>query len=579
LKKATFAFIVLVVALVFIASIPTSLKKVKASDGYAIVHVDQNLQMMRNGFVLMNDTVHLSGQTPDSFLLGFPYGFGSYVVDCFAYGANTSSNTFPVSLNEPLEGRSGYYGIRIDLGGVPQVFSVVVLFSNGLVIQDGQNASLYTLVFPQFPSLTENVSTFNGSISLPANATYIKGTIDNLTHSEDNLTYSEQNLAAFAYNGSDITFDMADYGMQVFDVNELDRVIGVGGSGAITGSDAYYVTNAQSFSISQIAVQLPAGATGVSANDQAGRTMSVPTEVAANTSRYTLNFTLPVDVSRSTSFIVHYSLPRGSYIKTQSGSSSFSVNMTLFEDLDYYVNHTSVTFVLPEGAKIQSINDLTSASTDINRNVFQETVVINKQGVMALNGYSIGIDYEYSYFWAAFRPTTWVMVMTIIGVLGVVILRRPRAAAEVAVPTGVRIVRSEDLRSFVDMYEERMKILNEIDVLESRAQKGRIPRQRYKVQRKTLETRLDSSTRNLEGLMGVIHSSGGHYSNLMDQLEVAEAQLREVEANVKAIESRHSHGELSLEAYRRLKGEYEKRKERAQTSIRGILLRLREEIR
>lgn len=560
-------------ALIFSASASANLKKVRAEGTYVIEHVDQNLQIMYNGYVLVNNTVQLSGQKPDSFLLGFPHAFGSYFVDCLAFDASNTSSTFPVSVNEPLAGKSGYYAIRVDFsGGAPQIFSIDVLFSNRLIIQDGQNASLYALVFPEFPSLTQNANTFNCSISLPKNATYVKGTVAN-------VTYSQQNLPAFAYNLSTLTFYVGNYEMQLFDTDQLNREIAVSEFGDISASDTYYITNRGSFSLSSLSVQLPQGASGVTADDQLGRTMSVPQEVGNDTNRYTLNLSMPIDPTYSTKFIVSYDLPSGTYVKKQSGSNNFAVDMTVFRDLDYYVNDTSVTFVLPEGARIQALSDHIEGSLDIDKGVFQETVVISKEGVMALNGYSFEIDYEYNYIWVAFRPTTWIMALSIAGVLAVVILRRPKAHVQLAVSKATTLVRSEDLRSFVDKYEERMKILTEMDVLEVKARKGRIPRQRYKVQRKTLETRLDSSSRTLEELMGKIHSAGGHYSNLMDQLEVAEAQLREVETNVEAIESRHHRGELSLEAYRKLENDYQKRKERAQTAINGILLRLREEIR
>jgi hypothetical protein len=76
-----------------------------------------------------------------------------------------------------------------------------------------------------------------------------------------------------------------------------------------------------------------------------------------------------------------------------------------------------------------------------------------------------------------------------------------------------------------------------------------------------------------------MHAAGGQYVQLMRQLEIAETEINEVEANIKSIEARHSRGELSLEAYRKLLTDYQHRKERADTTIKGILLRLREEIR
>ena len=572
MKKATIAFMILAVALIFSAFVPANLKKVKANGNYVIERIDQNLQIMYNGYVLMNGTVQLSGQTPNSFVLGFPYTFGSYIANCRAFERSNSSNIFPVRLNEPVEDRSGYYGIRVDFSGAaPQIFTINVLFSNKLIIQDSQNASLYTLIFPVFPSVTQNVNTFNGSITLPKNAEYVEGTIGK-------VPYAQENMTALAFNSSKLTFFVPNNEMQLFDVAQLGRDIAINELGTVIGSDTYYIMNKGIFSISSMKVWVPIGASNIAADDQLGRTMSVPTQVEINTSRYFMNLTRQLDSGYSTKFILYYSLPRDTYVKKQG--NNFAVNMTLFRDFDYYVNDTSVTFVLPEGAKIQTLSDTSNeVSLDLHRGVFQESVTFSKQSVIALESFSVEIDYEYSSIWAAFRPTTWVMVITIIGVLAVIVMRRPKATTPVSVSTAGMIVRPEQLRSFVDMYEERMSIFREMDSLEDKAHRGRIPRQRYKVQRKTLETRLESSSRNLEELKGRIRSFGGHYASLMRELEIAEAQLNEVEANVKTIEGRHSHGELSLEAYRKLHGDYQQRKQKAETTINGILLRLREEIR
>ena len=572
MKKATLAFMILVVALIFSAFVPANLKKVKANGDYVIERIDQNLQIMYNGYVLMNETVQLSGQTPNSFVLGFPYPFGSYIANCLAFEPSNSSNIFPVNLNEPVEDRSGYYGIRVDFSGAaPQIFTIEVLFSNKLIAQDSQNASLYTLIFPVFPSVTQNVNTFNGSITLPKNAEYVEGTIGK-------VPYTRENLTAFAFNSSTLTFLVQNNEMQLFDVAQLGRDIAINEFGTVVGSDTYYIMNKGTFSISSMKVWVPIGASNIAADDQLGRTMSVPTQAEINTSRYSLSLTRQLDSGYSAKFILYYSLPRDTYVKKQG--NNFAVNMTLFQDFDYYVNDTSVTFVLPEGAKIQTLSDISNeVSLNLHRDVFQESVTFSKQSVIALESFSVEIEYEYSSIWAAFRPTTWVMVITIIGVIAVLVMRRPKAPTPVSVSTTGMIIRPEQLRSFVDMYEERMKIFREMDSLEDKAHRGRIPRQRYKIQRKTLETRLESSSRNSEELKGRIRSIGSHYASLMRELEIAEAQLNEVEANVKTIEERHSHGELSLEAYRKLHGDYQQRKQKAETTINGILLRLREEIR
>lgn len=571
MRKATLALVILAAAMIFLVLIPMNLKKVQASGDYVITHVDQNVSIMYNGYVVLNETVQLSGQIPASFEIGFPFVFDAYFVSGQAFDTNNPSSTFPVTLNESLADRSGYSGIGIDFSGkTPQVFSLEVLFANDLVLQDSSNSSLYTIVFPQFPSLTQDVNSFNGSVTLPPDAYYISGSISQLTYWQDNLT-------AFAYNASQVSFYLPDLEMQLFDVDQLNRQVGISEFGGVTASDTYYITNKGTFSISSVDIWLPDGASNIGAVDQLGRAMSTPTQINANETRYSLNLTREVDPTFSATFVVNYGLPSNDYVQSQG--NSFDVNMSFFGNLDYYVNGTSVSFVLPEGANIQAVSDtLSGVSIDLHRDVFQNSVALTTQGISQLKSFSVDVSYEYSPLWAAFRPTTWAMVFALIGFAAVIVVRRPKTASAVVTTASGVIVRPEQLRSFVTIYEERMKILREMDSLEDKARKGRIPRQRYKVQRKTFETRLESSARNLEELKARIRSAGGHYGNLMRQLEIAEAQLNEVEANVKTIEARHSHGELSLEAYRKLEGDYSQRKEKAETSINGILLRLREEI-
>jgi chromosome segregation ATPase len=187
--------------------------------------------------------------------------------------------------------------------------------------------------------------------------------------------------------------------------------------------------------------------------------------------------------------------------------------------------------------------------------------------------------YNYNPLWLSLRSTLWMWALTIFGCAVVVIWRRPKVPAHIAAPALAVRLRPEFLKSFVDAYEEKRKAILELESLENRVQKGRIPRRRYKVQRKTLETRVGTLSRNLAELREKMHAAGGQYAELMRQLEIAETELNEVEANIKSIEARHSRGELSLEAYRKLLSDYQRRKERTNTSISGILLRLREEIR
>jgi chromosome segregation ATPase len=197
-----------------------------------------------------------------------------------------------------------------------------------------------------------------------------------------------------------------------------------------------------------------------------------------------------------------------------------------------------------------------------------------------LDNFTIGIEYEYNPLWLSFRPTIWVWTLAIVGCAVVVIARRqPKGPTRIAVPTAAVKVRPDYLKSFIDAYEEKMKINLETETLEERVQKGKVPRRRYKVRTKMLETRLNTLSRTLADFKEKMRASGGKYAEMMLQLEVAESEIDEVGANIKNAEAQHNRGELSLEAYRKRLADYQHRKENAETTINGILLRLREETR
>jgi chromosome segregation ATPase len=144
--------------------------------------------------------------------------------------------------------------------------------------------------------------------------------------------------------------------------------------------------------------------------------------------------------------------------------------------------------------------------------------------------------------------------------------------------TGQRIT-TENIREFTDDYEEKKQLNAELKSLDARAQKGKIPRRQYKVQRRAIEIRLETLTRNINRIKDVFRSSTSLYADLVKQLDAAETDLVEAEENIKKLESRQSKGEISLETYKKNIGDYQKRKDKAESTISGILLRLREKAR
>jgi len=572
LKREVLTFTALTIGILVLASTAFNVKDVKAENSkYTIEQVNHTIEVMYNGYIFINDTIRITGQASNGFLIGFPYKYGSHVLRCIAYNA---TDTFPVSLNVPLDDRIGFYGVKIDFPqGTPQVFTVGFVLSSNLLSFTQDH---YILDFPAYPSLTNTAINCSVVIVLP------EGAEDVIVAKSDGVvnasTYLKQNLPAFTYSSANVTFSLTGDEIQLFDIKELRREVRINGIGEVAGSDSYYITSKMPKKINTIEIILPPNASNPTAQDQFGRKMSKPVLIDEKTNRYTVTFTLPLESYKSTRFSVKYSLPSEVYI-TQEGSRNFDFACALLQRVNYYIEKLSVTFVLPEGAKVSSENASVSGVYSITRDVFQEAVTIIRQGVFWLDSFDIKISYEYNPLWVSFRPTLWIWALAVAGCAIAVVWKRPRAPVPVTVPKVAVRLSPEHIKSFVTAYEEKRKIILDIKSLEARVRKGRIPRRRYKVRRKTLETRLNALSRNLSDLKEKLRAVGGRYRDLMRQLEVAETEINEVEANIESIEARHHRGELSLEAYRKLLADYKRRKEKAETTSDGILIRLREEIR
>ena len=570
MKKATVIGTVPLFVMILLVSISFNVMTVRADDGYTIEQVNHKIDVLYNGYILINDTItlNITGQTgPSSFLMGFPDKYGSQVVRCVAH---SETETYTVTLDVPLENRLGFYGVKIDFPqGAPQTYSVEFVLSNNLLSQDSQDASQYTLDFPQYPALTKAVGRCNGSINLPTIATYLGGSVNG-------STYVKENLAEFAHFPADVTFLLPDNLIQIADVVQLKREVSVNEFGEAVGADTYEIVNRAQKKLSYFEVFIPMNASDPRAEDQFGRPKNM-ISTDPNTNRYSVNFTLETGKDQLTRFTIRYRL-HSSHL-TSRGTNTLGLNLPLFQNENYYLSQVAVTFMLPEGARVLNLeNNLAGDIFSIGRNIFSETVTVSKSSVIASDSLGVGIVYEYNPLWISFRPALWLWAFSIVGSMAVIVAwKKPKGSGRVSASAATMRLGPETLKAFVDAYEEKQKIALESESLEARVEKGKIPRRRYKVRMKTLEIRLNALSRNLTEYKEKLRAAGGQYVEFMLQLEVAESELGEVAANIKNAEVLHNRGELSLEAYRKRLADYQHRKETAEMKINGILLRLREE--
>ncbi len=588
--------------LVFLPIVFSSATVSAQISGYTVDKVDHSIEMMYSGQVVVRDTIHVSGQVTEGFMIGLPAKYSADVVKTVAYDTN---NVYQVNSGVQLGDRSGLYGVEVNFNGnSPNVFTVAFILSNGAVSYDS-NAGTYTLDYPAYPSLVQNVASCNVTITFPSAPTSIVVTKSDGEVNVDN--YVAQNLAAYTYSVGSAVAKIPTGTLQLTNIDHLNRQITLDPTGKVFASDSYHLTNNATTTMTSFILNLPSKASNIVIKDEFGRTLTTSTSTSSTRDVLLANATLVTFLSsdQSASITANYNLPSA----TIQGSQYILNNFKLFPDFYYYVEHASLTFTPPEGATIVTpkLSSLDASST-VTRSTFQDSLTITRDGVSyvdyGLPGSNIvQFSYDYNPVWVSFRPTFWGSLLGVVLCVGVVFYRRSKPGEkeiattrterlarkttlgtaspqmeEVEPITGQRVT-SENLREFSEAYEEKKQLNAELKSMDARAQKGKIPRRQYKVQRRAIEIRLETLTRNINKLKDALRSSSSAYADLVKQLDSAEEDLSDAEENIKKLESGQSRGEISLETYKKNIGEYQKRKDKAESTLNGILLRLREKSR
>jgi len=595
LKRASMALLLFTFFLLFFALTPTYVNALvinaKTASPSADVEVDQIIRTVKvhdYGSVSINDTLKLSPKNASTvslqnFSIGFPFKYGANLDYCFAYNASNPDERFEVELDVGLGGRIGFYGVNvvfpepgvnISSGGLYN-FTMIFVFSN---LVYAENETLFNLDFPMYPSLAQEASLCNVTVILPRNANCTGSIFDfNITTLGDRqvLKHTTFNLTSFQNEPALLNFTTTAYTFPLINVNEIKREIKLDQWGGIHLSDSYRIVN-KGFDITSITISLPLGASfnpETGARDEFGGFPQNPTVQEGNMTaptNVTVQFREALMKDIEIKFTVTYSLPWKEYVN-QHNWRDYNLGFT-FEKFDWTIRKLTVAITLPEGAEFQSSKPLDPCS--IEKSVFQETITYVFSNITSFYDLDFDVTYRYLVFWASFYPTLWMGVLVIVACAIVLLWRAPRPPPIPIVP-----VPPEDLRSFVEAYEGKTKIFLELESMEEQLRKGRIPRRRYKVRKKMLEGRLSTLSRDLTDLREKIRAAGGRYANIMRQIEVAETMLEGVETDIRRVEARYRRGEISKGAYGKLLQEYHRSRERANTTIDEVLLRLREEIR
>jgi hypothetical protein len=378
-------------------------------------------------------------------------------------------------------------------------------------------------------------------------------------YSESNITLSELHDLTLptSYN-----YDQFQRPIIEIDFTEIDRKIMLDQAGSIRIVNAYHIINL-GFRAETVEIGFPEDAYDLEVRDEMGTI-----ETSTEDNMMTVTLRQVTDTNETETLYLIYHIPWENHVNKKNGID-YTLNFTFFEHFNSTIEKLTVFITLPKGAKFQSSTPLDPEN--IKKTDLQETVSFTFSNVMPSDDLNFEINYEYDVFWGSFYPTIWVGILAVAASAVFLFWGTPKS---ISAPT-IQLP-PKDLRSFVDSYEEKIRIRSELESLEERLRKGKIPRRRFKVRKKMLDSRLSTVSRNLSSLRENIRAAGSQYGSMMRQIEVAETNLEGAERDIQRVRKRYRRGEISKGAYRKLMEEIKGRIEEAEATIDGVLLRLRE---
>jgi hypothetical protein len=432
---------------------------------------------------------------------------------------------------------------------------------------------ILTADYPMFPSVLQNVSIANVTVTSPSN-TLVQAWEGNLSLKTGQIASSiSRSLPALVYEPGWLNFSQSTgHVYQLVSIDDLDRRIEINGQGKIFITDAYIITNHMPQAASSIYLNLPMGARNVTAYDPQGNSLATIL-VNQTTTTYGVSPESPLEPKNSTQFTLDYSLLPTNYI-SETGTDRFDLNIPVTTQLDSVVGKLTFEVSLPEGASIKDYPSI--KGYDLRSGPLEQEIVLTAYNVSSFNNINLHMSFVYSIFWASFYPTLWVTTIVAIGLVLAMFWRAPKPTLRT--PRQSVVAKPQTLKGLVSSYEERTKALLEIESLEQQAQKGRLPRRRYKVRKRMLESQISRLDRELVDLKQRAKSMGPRYAEILKDVEIAEAELEGIEVEERRAMARYRAGAYTLDAYRRMQEQYNKRREKAKETIEGALLRLSEGI-
>ena len=514
-----------------------------------------------------------------SFLYGFPIEWVEknrvFILHKEAWNAYGTSLSFS---EEIRLGDIGFFGFLLSFPSpirleTNETIRLSIRFvTNGSLSSTGfsqaEERFTYRLEVPLYPTTSLELRNFTFRVALPLMAIPTHFSPDELKSEEKaDIWYIYCNMtdiSRFETDISSIEFGREDP-LPLFSCRELARELSLGPFGELRVSDTYQLRSRTNHEVNYFDVVLPPWASSISVSDLMGPLKKTVFEVGG-VKKMRITLRSPVKFFDPLTLIVSYSLPREDFVLKNS-STSFTLKLNVEDGLLWPVERLFIKVVLPEGAEVS----WTSPEPDyVARGALREEVGFLLGLTTPFDEDVVVIAFSFSIFWPSFWPMCWAGLGAVVACVVIKLL------TVAPVPAPVLLVPAEKVMEFVEAYERRSALKEELISLREALDKKKISRRKYKARRRAIREELEKLDKKIASLVPELRGAGGFLAEVVGALEAAESELESVERDMRTLEARYLRKEIGSEAYRRLLREYRRREDKAKTTIREALLRLKE---
>jgi len=320
--------------------------------------------------------------------------------------------------------------------------------------------------------------------------------------------------------------------------------------------EEHRVNNTGKISIKSYKWAIPKEARNITAYDNIGHITGIQLNEQINDDGKTKNVTMNLINNRfelsggsSVGYKIEYYLPLNYYLNSTITKSILKINLNLLKA--YCLIKNEVTMLYLYGS--EKIYQSSILPEIVNFEGNSMVLIFSDQDNAYYTPKYLILEYKINGFQLTFRPIIISLILSIILSIYVNIKYKSKNKKDIETEFGEYIPINE-IREYINLYDEINALKIELRTLEDNLNSGKIKKNQYIKERKTLETKLKSIQEEIKEFKKIILEAGGKISKIIQNIDLKETELESNRDALKLHEEKYrKKGITSKSAYLTLK--------------------------